>query len=263
MKNIGKDERDAKVDTEERTSITMTGNGRYKPVFFLFMFLGVLLLIIGADYTESGANELDNGPYGEFFVSDFEEELAIIVVVDEVEANCEEFVFLLEDEQYNSVPVEKTSCKDWSSPYSYQFRIHNLSAGRYNYEATNFVSILAVEGDVDAFMEDYQLGNSLADIGNCFCCLSFVAPFILGRLSKQALDPANHIQLTDSFVMPTPYEGPLEGSATEPDAEDHGSEAATEESDAEPTTEVIEAALTTGVEEEPSEGAFWGGLKDD
>ena len=244
MKNIGKDERDAKVDTEERTSITMTGNGRYKPVFFVFMFLGVLLLVIGADYTESGANKLDNGPYGEFFVSDFEEELAIIVVVDEVEANCEEFVFLLEDEQYNSVPVEKTSCKDWSSPSSYQFRIHNLSAGRYNYEATNFVSILAVEGDVDAFMEDYQLGNSLADIGNCFCCLSFVAPFILGRLSKQALDPANHIQLTDSFVMPTPFQevpGPSEEESVE------------ETPATEPTVES---------EEEQHGGAFWGGLGD-
>lgn len=210
----------------------------YKPVFFTFVLLGLLLLVIGATYTESGANELDYGQRGEFFVTDFEEGLTIIVVAEEVEANCEGFEFLLEDELYNPVPVEKTSCEDWASSSTYQFRIHNLSTGRYNYEATDWVSIMAVEGDVDAFMEDYAFGNSIADVGAGFCCLGMIAHVVIGRGIAKASKAEHQVVLDDAQRTVVEIQPPVHETV--------GGE--------EFSWPVSEEATTV---EEPPSGSFW------
>ena len=234
--------------------------------------LAILFLAIGAGLTETNANELSYGEAGPFSVDEGMDNQTIIVFVGAKGLNCQEFTFELENEEGVLMAVDKMNCDKWYSDDVWQYRIGSLEAGEYTYTASDDVSIVAVNGDVDEYLENYALGNGLADLGSCFCCLSFVVPFILGRMSSQTMDSAHHFELNDSFVMPTPYEGPSESPATALDAEDHGAEPATEEPDAEPATEVEDEESTAEEqdagsanedEKEQPEGAFWGGLNND
>lgn len=245
---------------------------RNRLVRFGLLLVAIIFFAIGINLTETNANELSYGIDEEFVVEEGMEDQTILVFTEVTEGNCPGFTFEVRDDEGAPVAMEKMDCSKWYDGDSWQYRIDALEAGEYTYTASDYASIVAVSGDVNAYLENYQLGNSLADLGGCFCCLSFVVPLILGRLSKQALDPANQIQLTDSFVMPTPYEGPSESPSTALDAEDHGAESATEEPDAEPATEVEDEESTAEVqdveaatekEDEQPDGAFWGGLNND
>ena len=107
----------AKVDTEGTVSTTMAEKPWYKPVFFTLVALGLLLIVIGAMFTEPGADEIAYGTSGQFVIDASNVDASIIVVTDEVDGNCENFAFRvdLQDGNYDFVPVEKTDCKDWSS----------------------------------------------------------------------------------------------------------------------------------------------------
>ena len=260
-----KGERNAKVDTEGEVLVAMAEKPWYKPVFGTLVVLGLVLIATGAMFTEQGADEIAYGTSGQFVIDASNVDASIIVVTDEVDGNCENFAFSvdLQDGNYDFIPVEKTDCERWSSSESYQYRLNNLTQGRYGFSASDDVSIVAVTGDVDEYLENYALGNGLADIGSCFCCLSFIVPLILGRMSSQTMDSAHHFELNDSFVMPTPYEGPSESPATALDAEDHGAEPATEVEDEESTAEEQDAGSANEDEKEQPEGAFWGGLNND
>lgn len=238
--------------------------------------LAILFLAIGTGLTETNANGLVNywnGTNGSFTVDEGTEHLTIIVFTEVSSGNCPEFRFeVMDDEEKTPLPVEKKDCSEWYADDVWQYRIGTLEPGRYTFTASDDVSIMAVNGDVDEYLENRALGNGLTDIGTCFCCLSFVIPFILGRVSSRTMDSAHHFELNDSFVMPTPYEGPSESPSTALDAEDHGAESATEEPDAEPATEVEDEESTAEVqdveaatekEDEQSDGAFWGGLNND
>ena len=209
---------------------------------------------------------------GPFSVDEGMDNQTLIVFAEISEGNCPGFSFELFDNEGAPVAVEKMDCSKWYADDTWQYRIGTLESGTYTYTASDYVSIVAVSGDVNEYLENYALGNGLADIGSCFCCLSFIVPLILGRMSSRTMDPAHEIQFNDSFVMPTPYEGPSESPSTALDAEDHGAESATEEPDAEPATEVEDEESTAEVqdveaatekEDEQPDGAFWGGLNND
>ena len=210
--------------------------------------LAILFLAIGTGLTETNANGLVNywdGTNGSFIVDEGTEHLTIIVFTEVSSGNCPEFRFeVMDDEEKTPLPVEKKDCSEWYADDVWQYRIGTLEPGRYIFTASDDVSIVAVNGDVDEYLENRALGNGLTDIGTCFCCLSFVVPFILGRMSSRTMDPAHEIQFNDSFVMPTPFQEvpePSEGESVE------------ETPATEPTVES---------EEEQHGGAFWGGLGD-
>lgn len=226
---------------------------RNRLVRIVGIVLALLFLVSGFSLTETNANELSYGEDGPFSVDEGMNNQTLIVFAEIIEGNCPGFSFQLVDNEGAPVAVEKMDCSKWYADDSWQYRIGTLERGTYTYRASDDVSIVAVTGDVDEYLENYALGNGLADIGSCFCCLSFIVPLILGRMSSQTMDSAHHVQFNDSFVMPTPYEGPSESPATEQETEVGDEDSTTEVQDAEPTTEEGN---------EQPDGAFWGGLND-
>ena len=218
---------------------------RIRIVRFAALVLAILFLVSGIRLTETNANELSYGTAEEFFVEEGMENLTTVVFAENGDDTCTNFVFELVDEEGAPVAVEKMDCSKWNADDIWHYKIGALEAGTYTYTASDYVSIVAVDGDVDEYLENYALGNGLADVGSCLCCLSFIVPFILGRVPSQTMDSAPHVELNHSFVLPTPYQEPSESPAPEP---------ATDVQAAEPATEV---------EEEQPKGAFWGGLNDE
>lgn len=226
---------------------------RNRLVRIVGVVLALLFFLSGFSLTETNANELSYGTAEEFAVDEGMENLTTIVFAEVGGETCANFVFELVDEEGAPVAVEKMDCSKWNSDDIWHYKVGALETGTYTYRASDYVSIVAVSGDVDEYLENYALGNGLADIGTCFCCLSFIVPFILGRMSSQTMDSAHHVQFNDSFVPPTPYEGASESPATEQETEVDDEDSTTEVQDAEPTTEEGN---------EQPDGAFWGGLND-
>lgn len=227
---------------------------RIRVVRFVGVVLALLFLVSGVRLTETNANELSYGTAEEFFVDEDMENLTTIVFAENDDETCTNFVFELVDEEGAPVAVEKMDCSKWNADDIWHYKIGALEAGTYTYTASDYVSIVAVNGNVDEYLENYALGNGLADVGSCLCCLSFIVPFILGRVPSQTMDSAHHVELNHSFVLPTPYQEPSEGPAPEPTTEVEAAETATEVQATEPTTED---------EKEQPKGAFWGGLNDE
>ena len=227
---------------------------RNRLVQIVGVVLALLFLVSGFSLTETNANELSYGVDGPFSVDEGMDNQTVIVFAEISEGNCPGFSFELFDNEGAPVAVEKMDCSKWYADDTWQYRIGTLESGTYTYTASDYVSIVAVSGDVNEYLENYALGNGLADIGSCFCCLSFIVPLILGRMSSQTMDSAHHVQFNDSFVPPTPYEGPSESPAKESETEASDEDSTTEDQDVEATTEEVD---------EQPDGAFWGGLEDD
>ena len=211
----------AKVDAGGKAVAIMAGNGWYKPVLFTCVAAGLLLIAIGAMFTEPGMDEIAYGTSGQFVIDASNVDASIIVVADEVDGNCEDFAFTvdLHDGDYGFIPVEKTDCKNWSAADSYQYRLTNLTEGRYGFSASDWVSIMVVEGDLDAFMTKYAFGNTIADIGSAMCCIGVALSFLTGWGITQARQAgfnvvvgqtnANHPSGEPVFVQAThPLESP-------------------------------------------------------
>lgn len=180
----------------------MAGKRWYKPVFLTLVVLSFVLIAVGASLTETGAEELAYGTSGSFFIDDSHAEASIIVFTDDEEANCENFGLTVDRRDGSSefVPVEKTSCDRWSSPNSYQFRLHNLTEERYGFSASDTVTIVAVQGDLDAYMEDYASGNSIADLGTSFCCISILLHLFIGRGIAKAGDTEQQVVVKQMYI---------------------------------------------------------------
>ncbi len=232
----------------------------YKPVFFTLVALGLLLIAIGASLTEPGADEIAYGTNGGFVIDASNVDASIIVITDEVDGNCENFAFSvdLHDGNYDFIPVEKTDCKNWSSSDSYQYRLNNLTEGSYGFSASDSVSIMAVKGNLDDFMEDYATGNAIADLGSGMCCLSIILNLFIGRSLAKANKAEHQVTVGSTFTSPTvdskPYfeqfgHQPEQAPAQTPSSEN----APTKQT---PTDESLD-------EEVGSAGSFWGGIKDD
>ena len=236
---------------------------RIRIVRFAALVLAILFLVSGIRLTETNANELSYGTAEEFFVEEGMENLTTVVFAENGDDTCTNFVFELVDEEGAPVAVEKMDCSKWNADDIWHYKIGALETGTYTYTASDYVSIVAVNGDVDEYLENYALGNGLADVGSCLCCLSFIVPFILGRAPSQTMDSAHHVELNHSFVLPTPYQEPSEGPAPQPATEVQAAEPTTEVKVAESATEVQVAEPTTEDEKEQPKGAFWGGLNDE
>ena len=173
----------------------------HKLVIPSFVGLGILLVLIGASLTEPGTEELAYGRSGTFSIEDYHAGMSIIVFTDDVEANCENSGISVDrhDGSYDFVPVEKTSCDRWSSPNSYQFRLNNLTEGTYGFSAGEWVSIVAVEGDLDAYMEDYASGNAIADLGTGMCCLSIFFHVFISRGIAKARNTEQQVEVSQGY----------------------------------------------------------------
>ena len=173
----------------------------YKPVFFTLVILGVVLITTGASLTEPGTEELAYGTSGSFYIEDHHADMSIIVFTDNEEANCDEFDLTVDrhDGSYDFVPVEKTSCDRWSLANSYQFRLYNLTEERYGFSASDTVTIVAVQGDLDAYMEDYASGNAIADLGASMCCLSMLLHVFIGRGIAKASNTEQQVVVAQAY----------------------------------------------------------------
>ena len=213
----------------------------HKLVIPAFVGLGIVLVLIGALLTEPGTEELAYGRSGTFSIEESHAGMSIIVFTDDVEANCENFGFSVDrhDGSYDFVPVEKTSCDRWSSPNSYQFRLNNLTEGRYGFSAEDWVSIVAVEGDLDAYMEDYASGNAIADLGAGMCCLSIFFHVFIGRGIAKARNAEHQVVVSEGH--------PTAVGANQP-----------------AIVQVVEPVESVSEEPEaPAGGAFWDNIAED
>jgi hypothetical protein len=241
----------------------------HKLVIPAFVGLGMVLIIIGASLTEPGTEELAYGRSGTFSIENYQSDMSIIVFTDDVEANCENFGFSVDrhDGSYDFVPVEKTSCDRWSSPNSYQFRLNNLTEGRYGFSAEDWVSIVAVEGDLDAYMEDYASGNAIADLGTGMCCLTVFFHVFIGRGIAKARNAEQQVVVSEGH--PTAVGAhqpalvqivePVESVPEEPEAAPH------EQAVLEKVQEVMAdiAAKEVVTDGSPTGGSFWDNIAED
>ncbi len=228
----------------------------YKPVVFTLVALGLLLIAIGASLTEPGADEIAYGTNGGFVIDASNVDASIIVITDEVDGNCENFGFSvdLRDGNFGFIPVEKTDCKNWSSSDSYQYRLNNLTEGSYGFSASDSVSIMAVKGNLDDFMEDYATGNAIADLGSGMCCISILLHVFVGRGIAMSNKAEHQVTVGSTFtsltVASTPY---FEQFGHQPEQAPSSEHAPTKQT---PTEDSLD-------KEVGSTGAFWGGIKDD
>ena len=208
----------------------------YKPVFLTPVVLGVVLIATGASLTEPGTEELAYGRSGSFYIEDYHADMSIIVFTDNEDVSCEEFDLTVDrrDGSYDFAPVEKTSCDRWSLPNSYQFRLNNLTEERYGFSASDTVTIVAVQGDLDAYMEDYASGNAIADLGAGMCCLSIILNLFIGRSLTKA-SKEQQVALNDGQTNLVQAASTVETAAPE----------------------------SSVTEQENAPGSFWGGIKDD
>jgi len=241
----------------------------YKPVFFTLVVLGVVLITTGASLTEPGTEELAYGRSGTFSIEDDHAEMSIIVFTDNEEANCEDFDLTVDrhDGSYDFVPVEKTSCDRWSLANSYQFRLYNLTEERYGFSASDTVTIVAVQGDLDAYMEDYASGNAIADLGASMCCLSMLLHVFIGRGIAKARNTEHEVVVSQGYPTAVGANQPAVVQAVEP------VESVPAEPEATPTPEAVlervqEAVANTSLDEAvadeaPTGGAFWDNITED
>ena len=195
--------------------------------------------------------------------------MSIIVFTDDEDANCEAFDLTVDrrDGSYDFVTVEKTSCDRWSSANSYQFRLYNLTEVRYGFSASDTVTIVAVQGDLDAYMEDYASGNAIADLGASMCCLSMLLHVFIGRGIAKARNAEQQVVVSEghptavgahqpAFVQVVE---PVESVPEEPEAAPH------EQAVLEKMQEVMAdiAANEDVAEEAPSGGTFWDNIAED
>ena len=243
----------------------------YRPVFLTLVVLGVVLITTGASLTEPGTEELAYGRSGTFSIEDYHAGMSIIVFTDDVEANCENFGFSVDrhDGSYDFVPVEKTSCDRWSSPDSYQFRLNNLTEGRYGFSVGDGerVSIVAVEGDLDAYMEDYASGNAIADLGASMCCLSMLLHVFIGRGIAKARNTEHKVVVSQGYPTAVETNQPAVVQAVEPveSVPAQPEVAPLQEAVLEKVQEgVADIAANEGVaDESPSGGTFWDNIVED
>lgn len=226
----------------------------YKPVFGTLVVLGLVLIATGAMFTEQGADEIAYGTSGQFVIDASNVDASIIVVTDEVDGNCENFAFSvdLQDGNYAFIPVEKTDCERWSSSESYQYRLNNLTQGRYGFSASDDVSILAVGTDLEDFMKDYAFGNAVADIGTSMCCLSMLLNLFIGRSLTKA-NNEQEVALNHAQVVASDAQTNLVQTVSTVDTA--APEKAANEQETAPEASVPE--------QEEAPGSFWGGIKDD
>ena len=222
----------------------MSAKGWYKPAQISLILLSVALFTVGINFTESNATELDYGTMGGFSFDPAEHpDSSIIVIVEDTEGTCEDFEFNLMKQYEGSVPVEKTVCERWSNAEAYHYQL-NLSYGYYTWDASDYVSVIAVEGALDAYMEDYALGNAIADLGACLCCLSILGYVVVGRGINKALNAEQHVNIIQTQPMIQQAIPPVE----------------------EPTLKVVESVVeppslpAEGEDEKEVSGSFWDSL---
>ena len=192
---------DTNLETEERVWLDMGEKNWYRPVFLTLVVLGLVLIFTGASLTEPGTEELAYGRSGSFYIEDDHADMSIIVFTDDEDANCEDFDLTVDrhDGTYDFVPVEKTSCDRWSLADSYQFRLYNLTEERYGFSASDTVTIVAVQGDLDAYLEDYASGNAIADLGASMCCLSMLLHVFIGRGIAKARNTEHQVVVSQGY----------------------------------------------------------------
>lgn len=242
----------------------------YRPVFFTLVVLGVVLMVTGASLTESDTEELAYGKSGTFDINDAHADMAIIVFTDDVEANCENFGFSVDrhDGANNFVPVEKTSCDRWSLPDSYQFRLDNLTEHTYGFSASDEVTIVAVAGDLDVYMENYASGNATADLGGSICCLSILLHVFVGRGIAKASNSSHQVVVNQGYpsvvdTTPPPIFVQSKQSVEPVPAESEAAplHVATLEKTQEAVADI--AVGKAAGDEAPTGGAFWNNIVED
>ena len=241
----------------------------YRPVFLTLVVLGLVLIFTGASLTEPGTEELAYGRSGSFYIEEYHADMSIIVFTDDEDANCEDFDLTVDrhDGTYDFVPVEKTSCDRWSLADSYQFRLYNLTEERYGFSASDTVTIVAVQGDLDAYLENYASGNAIADLGASMCCLSMLLHVFIGRGIAKASNTEHQVVVSQGNPTAVDANQPafvqavqtVESVPEEPEA------APPEQAVLEKVQEVMAdiAANEDVADEAPAGGAFWDNIAED
>jgi|GEM_PF-2948040 len=155
----------------------MQGSLRVKRFGWALVVIALAPFFIGIGLEDSNSTVLNDDEYGNTgtFTITLEEEGMVIIAFDEYGTyECEDFFLEIYGEYGQPVSVTKTDCVAWGDRDMYQFKAGPLEPGKYEYEATDEVWLLAVEGELDSFMDNYALGETLSSLGCGMCCFGLL-----------------------------------------------------------------------------------------
>ena len=157
------------------------------------VLLALLPFMIGVSMTPENTVVLsDSGSTGTFEITMSQADMSIIVFDVDGLYDCNEYEFFVFDENNQRIIFTKTGCDVRSDDTVYQYMSNPLEPGIYDFGASDEVEIVAVEGDLEAYVENYVLGEFLSSLGCGICCFGIVAVVGSRGLGMTSAAPAQN-----------------------------------------------------------------------
>jgi hypothetical protein len=208
---------------------------------------------VGVSLSTSDAILLnDVGQSGTFEITEEETGMVIIVFDEYGVYDCREYEFNVFNENQQRIMFTKTDCEEWGEGSTYQYTSDPLPPGIYDFDASDDVEILAIRGDVEAYMDNYVFGEFLSSLGCGICCFGIVAVIGSSRLG------AANTNGTQNQVILLGQEQPVEAIPVVAEAV-QSSMYQEIVKQAETVVSTVEAAE----DETIPDGSFWGGITED
>ncbi|RJU91882.1 MAG: hypothetical protein DWC01_03290 [Candidatus Poseidoniales archaeon] len=231
----------------------MQANLLVKRLGWGLVLFAMVPFILGEELTAHNTTELhDMGQTGTFEITTEEADMTIIVYDDFRVVDCEEYEFNVYDQNQQRITFTKTDCEQWWDSDVYQYKSDPLEPGNYNFDASDDVEILAIEGDIDAYMRDYALGEFISSLGCGFCCFGMLAIIGSSRLGTAYASQENSQVVVMGQSQPVQtfqaVVEPVQSSMYQDIVEQ---------------AETVVSVAKAAEDEASPDGSFWGGINDD
>lgn len=268
---------EAKLLTRELSDRGMQPARLAKRGGWTLVILSIVIISIGASMMESGGVILGYGDSsGEFTVEASLEGATLLVLEDADEgppstAECERVELTLFGPSGAPVTPEKADCMAWESgKTAYLYRLNALAAGTYSYQTNAEIEFIAVEGDVNEFLDAYATGTALEDAGAGMCCFGLLALLVARGLSARSNavegvvtaqtwghgDSANLETVVDSTMS-------SQDQIVLPSQPDRSTSEVVSSSMYQAIVDQAESIENDAVDEPTPSGSFWGGITED
>ena len=241
------------------------------------VILSFITITIGASMMESGGVVLSYGDSsGEFLVEAALEGATLLVLEDADDgppsaAECERVELTLFGPSGAPVTPEKADCMAWESgKTAYLYRSNELASGTYSYQTNAKIEFIAVEGDVNDFLDAYATGTALEDAGAGMCCFGLLTLLVARGLSARSNavedliisqswshDDGANLETTVDSTVPS-HDRLVLPPQPQPSANEVRSSSMYQA-----IVDQVESIENDAVDDETPSGGFWGGIADD
>ena len=231
----------------------MQANLLVKRLGWGLVLFAIIPFMVGEELTAHNTTELhDMGQTGTFEITTEEADMIIIVYDDFRLVDCEEYEFNVYDRSQQRITFTKTDCEQWLNSDAYQYESEPLEPGNYTFDSSDDVEILAIEGDIDAYMRDYALGEFISSLGCGFCCFGMLAIIGSTRLGTAYGSQENSQVVVMGQTQPVQtfqaVVEPVQSSMYQDIVEQ---------------AETVVSVAKAAEDEASPDGSFWGGINDD